>query len=233
MLNTPVVSQDEWIAARVELMKKEKQLTRARDELSRARRELPRVKVDKEYVFQTDGGERTLPQLFEGRSQLIVYHFMFGPEWDAGCPSCSFWCDSYNGTPIHLANRDTTFTLCSRAQLDKVQAYRKRMGWELHWVSSYGSDFNFDFGVSFTPEQEAEGAVYNFAFQKNVEEELPGITVFARVGSDVYRTYSAYSRGIDVLNVTYQLLDLTPKGRDEDNLPFPAAWLRRHDEYDS
>ena len=233
MLNTPIVSPDEWRAARLELLKKEKEFTRARDELSRARRALPRVKIDKQYAFQTDDGERTLVQLFDGRSQLVMYHFMFGPDWEAGCPSCSFWTDSYNGAGIHLAHRDTTFTLCSRAPLDKLQAYKKRMGWDLPWVSSFGSDFNYDFGVSFTPEQQANVGDYNFGTQSQVEEELPGISVFFEDGGDVYRTYSAYARGIDALNITYQLLDVTPKGRDEDGLPFAAAWLRRHDEYDS
>jgi predicted dithiol-disulfide oxidoreductase (DUF899 family) len=232
-MDTPVVSRDVWLAARLDLLGKERALTHARDDLSRARRALPRVQIDKEYVFDTEGGKRTLAELFDGRSQLLMYHFMYGPDWDEGCPSCSFWTDGFNGTAVHLAHRDVTFLLSSRAPLTKLLAYRQRMGWDLPWVSSNGSDFNFDFGVSFTPEQQEGGSLYNFAPAEHPEEELPGISAFQiDDAGTVFHTYSAYARGIDTVNETYQLLDLVPKGRDEDALPFPAAWLRRHDQYD-
>jgi predicted dithiol-disulfide oxidoreductase (DUF899 family) len=233
-MDTPVVSRDEWLSARLDLLEKERALTHARDDLARARRALPRVRVATDYVFDTVAGPRTLFELFDGRSQLLMYHFMFGPDWDEGCPSCSFWTDGYNGTAVHLAHRDVTFLLASRAPLDKLQAYRKRMGWDLvDWVSSGGSSFNFDIGVSFTPEEQRDGATYNYAHAEHPEEELPGMSVFETDGSGaVFHTYSCYSRGIDALNLSYQLLDLVPKGRDEQDLPFPAAWLRRHDQYD-
>jgi predicted dithiol-disulfide oxidoreductase (DUF899 family) len=214
-------------------LEQEKSLTRARDELSRQRRQLPRVLVDKDYQFQTEHGTRTLAELFDGHGQLVVYHFMFGPEWEEGCPSCSFWTDGFSGIGVHLAHRDTSFVLVSRAPLAKLHAYQQRLGWDVNWVSSLGSDFNVDFNVSATPEQQRDGGIYNFAPAEHLEEELPGVSVFQiDAAGAVYHTYSAYSRGIDALNVTYQLLDLTPKGRDEDNLPWPVAWLRRNDSYD-
>ena len=233
MPNHPVVSQPEWIAARKELLAKEKELTRLRDELSRQRRELPWVKVQKPYMFEGSDGPRSLNELFAGRSQLIVYHFMYGPDWNEGCPSCSFWADNFEGIPIHLAHRDATLVAISRAKYEKLAAYRRRMGWTFPWYSSYGSDFNFDFQVSYTPEQVASGnAEYNYR-QTKVPAELPGISVYYRDGTgDVYHTYSTYARGLDMLNGAYHYMDLLPKGRDEAELPRTMAWLRRHDQYD-
>lgn len=228
-----VGTRAEWRAKRVELLAREKDLSRLRDELSAARRELPWVPVEEDYVFQTTEGDRTLSELFGDRSQLLVYHFMFGPDWDEGCPSCSFWMDCLDGTPVHLAHRDVAFVAVSRAPLDRLQAYRRRMGWRFPWVSSLGNRFNFDYGVSFTDEQRRDGADYNFRFVARPNDELPGVSVFAKDASGaVFHTYSSYSRGLDVLNGCYQLLDLVPKGRDEAELPHPAAWLRRHDAYD-
>ena len=210
-MSTPVVSREEWLKARLALLAREKELTQAREEVSRQRRELPRVRIEKEYVFDTDRGSRTLAELFDGRSQLIVYHFMFGPDDAAGCPSCSFWADSYDGTPVHLAHRDTTFVLASRAPLAALQAYKRRMGWDLEWASTFGSDFNFDFGASFTPEQQRDGAEYNFAPMDHPMPDREGLSVFSMDASGaVYHTYSTYARGIDPLNTAYQLLDLTP-----------------------
>ena len=228
-----IATREQWRAKRVELLAKEKELSRVRDELSRERRELPWVAVEEEYVFQTTEGDRTLAELFGTRSQLLVYHFMYGPDWDAGCPSCSFWMDSFDGTAVHLANRDVELVVVSRAPLDVLQAYRKRMDWSFRWVSSAGSRFNHDYRVSFTDDERRDGAEYNFAFVPKPNDELPGVSVFAKdAAGAVHHTYSSYSRGLDVLNCTYQLLDLVPKGRDEDELPHPAAWLRRHDEYE-
>jgi predicted dithiol-disulfide oxidoreductase (DUF899 family) len=231
-MSTPVVSRDEWTKARLELLAKEKEFTQAREELIRQRRAMPREVMDKEYAFDTDDGPRTLSELFDGRSQLIVYHFMFGPDDEAGCPHCSFWADSYDGTPIHLAHRDTTFVLASRAPLPALQAYKKRMGWDLAWVSSFGSDFNFDMGVSFTPEEQRDHATYNYALMEHPMADREGLSVFCKdAGGAVYHTYSTYARGIDALNTAYQLLDLTPKGRDEEGFDMPQEWVRRHDEY--
>jgi predicted dithiol-disulfide oxidoreductase (DUF899 family) len=229
----PVVSRQEWIAARKELLAKEKQLTRQRDELTRQRRDLPWVKVEKQYTFEGPQGARSLNELFAGRSQLIVYHFMYGPDWKEGCPSCSFWADNFEGIPVHLAHRDATLVAVSRAPYQKLAAYRRRMGWTFPWYSSHGSDFNFDFQVSYTPEQvESGGAEHNYTHMK-VIEELPGISVFYRgAGDDVYHTYSTYQRGLDMLNGAYHYMDLLPKGRDEEGLPWTMAWLRRHDQYD-
>jgi predicted dithiol-disulfide oxidoreductase (DUF899 family) len=231
-VSTEVVSRAEWLAARLELLEKEKELTRARDEVNQRRRALPRVRVEKEYVFDTERGTRTLADLFDDRSQLIVYHFMFGPDETEGCPHCSFWADSYNGTAVHLEHRDTKFVLASRAPLLALHAYKKRMGWELDWVSSQGTDFNFDFGVSFTPEQQRHGATYNFAPVDHPMPDREGLSVFSLEDGVVYHTYSTYARGIDGLNVAYQLLDLTPKGRDEQDLEMPQAWVRRRDRYE-
>jgi len=228
-----IATREQWRAKRVELLAKEKDLSRIRDELSRERRALPWVPVDEEYVFQTTDGDRTLAELFGPRDQLLVYHFMFGPDWDEGCPSCSFWMDGFDGTQVHLAHRDVELVVVSRAPLDRLQAYRERMGWGFRWVSSLGNRFNFDYGVSFGEDERRDGAEYNFAFAAHPGEELPGVSVFAKdAAGAVFHTYSSYSRGLDVLNTCYQLLDLVPKGRDEANLPHPAAWLRRHDAYD-
>jgi len=228
-----VVSRREWLAARQELLAKEKELTHARDEVSRLRRELPWVKVEKRYEFEGPNGKESLGDLFEGRSQLLLYHFMFGPDWKEGCPSCSFWADNYEGTIVHLNHRDVTFVVVSRAPLDKLEAYRERMGWRFKWVSSLGSDFNRDYQVSFTPQEMAKGEMlYNYRLTKFPSEEAPGISVFYRDAGGVFHTYSCYSRGLDMLNGAYHHLDLVPKGRDEEGLPYSMAWLRRHDSYD-
>ena len=229
-----IATPEQWRAKRVELLAKEKDLSRVRDALSRERRELPWVPVEEEYVFQTTDGDRTLSELFGPRSQLLLYHFMFGPDWDEGCPSCSFWMDSFDGTQVHLAHRDVELVVVSRAPLERLQAYRGRMGWGFRWVSSLGNRFNFDYGVSFTEDERRDGAEYNFAFTAHPGDELPGVSVFAKdAAGTVFHTYSSYSRGLDVLNACYQLLDLVPKGRDEADLPHPAVWLRRHDAYDN
>jgi predicted dithiol-disulfide oxidoreductase (DUF899 family) len=229
-MTTPrIVSHEEWLKARKAFLAKEKEFTRARDDLARQRRELPWVKVEKPYTFDATEGRLTLADLFGGKGQLLVYHFMFGPDWTEGCPSCSFWADNYNGVDIHLAHRDTALVAVSRAPLAKIDAYKTRMGWTFRWVSSAGSDFNFDHGASFKPGE--QGLQYNFGTIKPYGEETPGISVFRR-GDDgaIYHTYSTYARGLDVVNGTYHLLDLTSKGRDEDP-EHPMAWVKRHDRY--
>jgi len=229
-----VVSRDEWIAARKELLKKEKELTRQRDELSRRRRDLPWVKVEKDYLFDSLQGKVMLEDLFDGRSQLIVYHFMFHPDWREGCPSCSFVVDHLDGTIPHLAARDASLLIVSRTPLDKIEAFKKRMGWRFRWVSSFGSDFNYDYHVSFAPEQKTTGKVdYNYVMGRFPSAEAPGLSVFYKDSQtgEIFHTYSAYARGLDPLIVTYALLDLVPKGRDEDALEFPMGWLRHHDRY--
>jgi predicted dithiol-disulfide oxidoreductase (DUF899 family) len=233
MQNHRVATRAEWIDARKELLAEEKAFTRLRDELSRRRRDLPWVLVDKQYLFEGADSKETLPQLFDGRSQLIVYHFMFDPSWEAGCKSCSFWADNYNGIIVHLNHRDVSLVAVSKAPLDKLAAYKKRMGWGFKWVSSTGTDFNRDYHVSHTPEELAQGeAYYNYTRQKPYASEAPGISVFFKDPSGaVFHVYSCYARGLDMLNGAYHLLDLVPKGRDEDSLPFHSAWLRRHDEY--
>ena len=228
----PVVSQDAWLDARARLLAKEKEFTRLRDELSRARRELPWEAVQKNYFFDGPDGKQALTDLFEGRSQLIVYHFMFDPTWEAGCPHCSRWADNFNASIVHLNQRDVTMIAVSRAPYDKLAAYKRRMGWSFKWVSSVANDFNFDYHVSFTPdEQTSQRAFYNFAIQNPGSSEREGVSVFYRNPTgQVFHTYSAYARGIDMLNSDYHYLDLTPKGRDEGGRgPF---WVRRHDEYD-
>ena len=232
-LTGKVVSSAEWLAARKEFLAKEKEFTRLRDELSRKRRELPWEKVEKNYVFEGPDGKETLADLFNRRTQLIVYHFMFGPGWKEGCPSCSFLADSFDGASLHLAQRDTTFAVVSRATLAEIQAFKKRMGWQFKWVSSFGTDFNYDFHVSFSKEEFASGhAYYNYAEAGFPSEEGPGASVFYR-GQDgeIFHTYSAYARGLDILLPTYNFLDMTAKGRDEDSLPYPMAWIRHHDRY--
>ena len=227
-----VVSAQEWLAARKELLAKEKEFTRLRDQVSALRRELPWEAVTREYLFEGPDGRQTLPQLFAGRSQLIVYHFMFAPDWDAGCPHCSHWADNFNGGIVHLNHRDVTMIAVSRAPYARLAAYHERMGWSFKWVSSLGSDFNFDYRVSFTAQElEAHRAFYNYAWQDPGVAEREGVSVFFKDGQErVFHTYSAYARGIDILNTDYNLLDLTPRGRDEAGRgPF---WVRRHDEYD-
>jgi predicted dithiol-disulfide oxidoreductase (DUF899 family) len=228
-----VVSRDEWIAARTAFLVKEKEFTKARDRLSAERRELPWVEVDKTYVFDGPNGKETLADLFAGSSQLIVYHFMFGPDWEEGCPSCSFWADNYNGITIHLKHRDVQLVAISRAPIAKLEAYRKRMGWSFKWVSSFSNDFNRDYHVSFTPEEQKD-AYYNFERRGFGTSEAPGISVFYKdENGRIYHAYSCYARGLDAVNGTYQLLDLVPKGRDEAGLPYTMAWVRRHDRYDT
>jgi predicted dithiol-disulfide oxidoreductase (DUF899 family) len=228
-----IVGNAEWLVARRELLRKEKAFTRARDELSAARRALPWERVAKNYAFETPRGRASLSDLFDGRRQLIVYHFMLGPDWEEGCKSCSFWVDNFNGIDVHLKHRDVTLLAVSQAPLAKIEAYRRRMGWSIAWASSFGSDFNFDYKVSFRPEDVAAGkAFYNYAPTKTTMSELPGISVFFRdEAGTVFHTYSCYSRGLDMLNGAYHYLDLVPKGRDEAGLPSTMSWLRRHDQY--
>ncbi len=229
-----VVSREKWIEARRAHLAKEKQLTRKRDELARERRELPWVRVEKDYVFDAPQGQLSLADLFDGHSQLIVYHFMFGPGWNEGCPSCSFVVDHIDGAVPHLAARDVTLTMVSRAPLAKIEAFKERMGWHCNWVSSFGSDFNYDYHASFTPEQKARGSVdYNYTMQEFPSDEAPGASVFVKdpASSEIFHTYSVYARGLDPLVGTYTLLDLVPKGRDEDQLSFSMEWLRHHDRY--
>jgi predicted dithiol-disulfide oxidoreductase (DUF899 family) len=229
---TTITERDEWLCARRELLEREKELTRLRDELAQRRRALPWVRVEKEYRFEAVDGTRTLAELFDGRSQLIVYHFMFGPDWTEGCSRCSFWADNFDGALAHLGQRDVTMICASRAPLEALEAYKRRMGWSFPWVSSAGTDFNVDFGVSFTPEQQISGAQYNFRHTDHLGEERPGLSVFTLRDGVVYHTYACYARGLDAINGAYQLLDLTPKGRDEDDLPATMAWVRRHDAYE-
>jgi predicted dithiol-disulfide oxidoreductase (DUF899 family) len=231
-MRNQVVSHEEWRKARLELLAAEKEFTHQRDALTRRRMAMPWERVDKSYQFEGPNGALSLAELFDGRSQLIVYHFMLGPDWEEGCKSCSFWADSFDGIPIHLQHRDVTFTAVSRAPLAKIEAYKKRMGWSFPWVSSYGSDFNYDFHVSFKQEQLAAGKVdYNYGLDEGYEE-LPGVSVFYRnERGEVFHTYSCYARGIDAVNGAYQFLDLVPKGRDEDGLEDSMAWVRRHDQY--
>lgn len=227
-----VVGQQEWIAARQELLKKEKGLTRQRDEISRLRRELPWAKVDKVYVFEDENDNRTLAELFDGRSQLIVYHFMFAPDWDEGCDGCSFICDHVDAARQHFEHHDVSFVAVSRGPIDKLQAFKKRMGWTFKWVSSLESDFNFDYNVSYTRDELDGGPVFhNYKLQKLQGEEQPGISVFYKdENGDIYHTYSSYERGGDLLIGAYNWIDLTPKGRNEASA---MDWVRLHDEYSS
>jgi predicted dithiol-disulfide oxidoreductase (DUF899 family) len=249
MTNHKTGKREEWLAARLELLKAEKELTRLSDELAQRRQELPWVRIDKDYSFETDEGKASLADLFRGRSQLLVYHFMFGPDYKAGCPSCSAIADGFNGIEVHLANHDVMLWATSRAPLAKLQAYKNRMGWTFPWASSFGSDFNADFAASFTEKQQREGGIeYNYEREEPWEgagegattfaamsgtdpatytRERPGVSAFALEDGVVYHTYSAYSRGVDGLWGMYQWLDRAPKGRNE-----TGVWWRRHDEYD-
>jgi predicted dithiol-disulfide oxidoreductase (DUF899 family) len=226
-----VVSQDDWLIARRNLLKAEKELTRHRDRVARDRLALPWLRVDKDYLFDTLDGPRGLDELFDGRSQLLVQHLMFGPGWKEACKSCSFMADHTDGMNLHLAHHDVTMIAVSRAPLADIERYRKRMGWKFTWVSSLGSDFNYDFRVSFTPEELATGKIdYNFGESSMAEEELPGVSAFFRdEASQVFRTYSTYFRGVEVMMGTYNMLDLAPKGRNENG---PMDWVRRHDRYE-
>jgi predicted dithiol-disulfide oxidoreductase (DUF899 family) len=233
-MNHSVVSRDQWLAQRRALLAREKELTRLRDQIARERRALPWVHVEKNYVFDAPEGRRTLAELFEGRRQLLVQHFMFGPGWEQGCPSCSFMADHTDGMNVHLAHRDVTLLAVSRAPLAEIERFRRRMGWQFRWVSSHGSDFNHDFGVSFTPEEMAKGEVdYNYGMRPFPSEEAPGISVFYKDDArEVFHTYSTYGRGVEVMMGAYNLLDLTPKGRDERDVPYKMEWVRHHDRYD-
>ena len=224
-----VVGHDAWIEARKELLAKEKEFTRARDEVTKRRQALPWEAVEKEYVFDGPGGKETLAELFDGRSQLLVYHFMFDPEDDVGCPVCSFWADNFDPVVLHLEARDVTMIAISRAPFAKIAPYKERMGWSFKWVSSFENDFNYDYDVSFRPEQQDE-TVFNYETLAPRNPDREGLSVFAQAdGGNVFHTYSAYARGIDLVNTAYNYLDLVPKGRDEDGRgPF---WVRRHDEY--
>ncbi len=249
----PTGTREEWLAARIELLKAEKELTRRDDELTRQRMALPWVRIDKTYRFDTDEGSAALADLFQGRSQLLVYHFMFGPDWSAGCPSCSMIADGFNGSVVHLANHDVMLWAVSRAPLPKLRAYKRRMGWTFPWASSFGSDFNFDFNISFTEEQQREGNVeYNYGRGGHVMDaaqvspvlarfaascgtdaptfsrDRPGMSAFVLEDGVVYHTYSAYARGVDAIWSTYRWLDRAPKGRNQTAGP----WWRRHDEYE-
>jgi predicted dithiol-disulfide oxidoreductase (DUF899 family) len=227
-----IVSQKDWLSARKELLKKEKAATHARDALSAERRKPPWVKVEKNYVFDTPAGKKTLSDLFNDRHQLFIYHFMFGPDWKEGCPSCSFLSDHLDGAVPHLGARDVTLTMVSRAPLDKIASFKKRMGWRFNWVSSYGTDFNRDFHVSFRPD-EAKGKVdYNYTLQEFPSQEAPGLSVFFKdENGEVFHTYSTYGRGLDPLVGAYVVLDMVPKGRGEDHLNFTMEWVRYHDRY--
>ena len=231
---TEIVSEAEWLVARKDLLTREKEFTRQRDALDAARRELPMVKVEKEYLFNGPDGKETLADLFEGRSQLIVYHFMFGPGWEEGCKSCSYLADHFDGANWHLPHRDVTLVVVSRAPLSEFASYKKRMGWRFKWVSSHGSDFNFDYHASFTKEEEKKNKVYyNYTEGEFVSDELPGLSVFYKdKDGDIFHTYSTYARGLDILVGTYNFLDLVPKGRDEDP-ESTMSWVRRHDEYEA
>jgi len=229
-----IVSREQWLEARKAHLAREKELTHLRDQISRERRELPWVKVDKNYVFDTPSGKKSLADLFDGRSQLVVYHFMFGPGWKEGCPNCSYLMDHVDGMLPHLNARDVTFTAISRAPLAQIEEFKWRLGWKFPWASSNGNDFNYDYHVSFTKEERALGKVnYNYGMTEFPSEEGPGVSVFYKdENGDIFHTYSAYARGLDILVGTYNLLDLTPKGRDEAELPHTMAWVRHHDRYE-
>ncbi|WP_437910813.1 DUF899 domain-containing protein [Sorangium sp. So ce327] len=232
MSRAKIASREEWLAARLALLEREKEHDRRRDALSAARRELPWVRVDKAYVFDAPSGKLTLRELFGERRQLLVYHFMFAPSWDEGCKSCSYVADNIQGGHVHLAARDTAYCAVSRAPLARIEAFKGRMGWTFPWVSSGETDFNYDYHVSFREEERARGDMeYNFKKASSPFPEAPGLSVFAREGDEVFHTYSTYARGLDVLIGTYNYLDLTPLGRDEAALPYTMAWVRHHDRY--
>jgi len=233
MNNHEVASAEEWLAARKALLEKEKEFSRLRDKLTRERAALPWRAVHKEYVFEGPAGKETLADLFEDRSQLLVYHFMFGPDWEDGCKSCSLLADHYAPAIVHLNQRDVSFVTVSRAPLEKLEAFKKRMGWQFKWVSSLGNDFNWDFHVSFTDEEQERGkCYYNYTETSFPASEGPGISAFYK-GDDgqVLHTYSSFARGLDMLIGAYNLLDIAPKGRDEDNLAYTMEWVRHHDRY--
>ena len=228
-----IVSRDEWVNARRALLAREKAFQKERDELSRERRELPWERVEKSYVFEGPSGRETLPDLFAGRSQLIVYHFMFAPESDVGCRGCSFWADNYNGVIPHLNQRDVSLVAISRAPLQKLLAFEKRLGWSFKWVSSEKNDFNYDYNVSFRPDEVSGGkAMYNYSRYEGQSPDMPGMSVFYKDTSGaIFHTYSTYARGLDPMNVVFQMLDLVPRGRDEAGLAHPMAWVKLRDLY--
>jgi predicted dithiol-disulfide oxidoreductase (DUF899 family) len=229
-----IVSRDEWLTQRKRFLEREKEFDHQRDALSAARRELPCVRVEKDYAFIGPEGRVTLRDLFGGRRQLVVYHFMFDPSWEAGCKSCSLLADTFDGASRHLPARDTAFAAVSRAPLAKLEAFKKRMGWGFRWVSSAETDFNYDFGVSFRPEDRVGGEVeYNYKRQAFSMAEAPGASVFLREGDAVLHTYSTFARGLDLLIGSYNFLDLTPLGRDEGGLPYTMSWVRHHDKYET
>lgn len=229
-----VVSRDAWVAARKELLAREKELTRMRDRIARERRALPWVRIEKDYAFDTHEGRRTIGQLFEGRRQLLVQHFMLAPGWTQGCRSCSYMADHIDGMTVHLQARDVTMIAVSRAPLAEIERFKERMGWRFRWVSSHGSDFNYDFGVSFTPEQVATGNIgYNYGTSPHCYEELPGISVFYKDDAgEILHTYSTYGRGVEVMMGTYKMLDLVPNGREERDVENKMEWVRLHDSYE-
>ncbi|HVJ42054.1 MAG TPA: thioredoxin family protein [Dongiaceae bacterium] len=233
MTDHRIVSRQEWLASRRQLLAKEKAFIRERDALSEARRDLPWVKITKDYLFDTPAGRQSLSDLFAAHSQLVIYHFMFAPDWEDGCKSCSFWADNFNGLQPHLGARDVTMLAVSRAPLAKLQAAAKRYGWTFPWVSSGDGDFNYDFQVSMRPEELASGkAVYNYAPFAMQMTDMPGISVFFKdADGSIYHTYSTYGRGLDMMNAAYQYLDLVPKGRDEAGLPHTMSWVRHRDQY--
>jgi predicted dithiol-disulfide oxidoreductase (DUF899 family) len=235
MIKHHIVSHEQWIEARKRFLAKEKDFTHLRDELSRERQALPWERVEKKYVFESEKGKETLADLFEKHSQLIVYHFMFDPEWELGCRSCSFWADNFDGIIPHLHQRDISMVAVSRAPLHKLQEQARKFGWKFKWVSSFGSDFNFDYAVSFSPDARKRGeALYNYGTQKIEQSpEMPGVSAFIKSDGEIYHTYSTYSRGIDMLNAAYQFLDIAPKGRDEDGLSFPMEWVKHHIAYEN
>jgi predicted dithiol-disulfide oxidoreductase (DUF899 family) len=228
-----VVSHEEWVKARTELLAEEKEITRRRDILSQRRRDLPWVRVEKDYVFDGPNGRETLAQLFGPCRQLVIYHFMFDPGWGVGCKSCSWWADNFERNVVHLTNRDVTLIAVSRAPLGKLEAFKRRMSWNFKWVSSEGSDFNYDFNVSFTADEQVKGeAYYNYAVRHFAASERPGISVFYKDRSGaVFHTYSCYGRGLDMLNAGYHYLDLVTHGRDEEGLPYNQSWVRHRDSY--
>jgi predicted dithiol-disulfide oxidoreductase (DUF899 family) len=236
--NTPdhrVVSRDAWLTERKALLTREKELTRLSDEISRERRALPWVRISKEYVFDTSEGRRTLAELFDGRRQLLVQHFMLSPGAEQGCRGCSYMADHVDGMSVHLAHRDVTFVAISRATLPEIERFRQRMGWQFKWVSSHGSDFNYDFGVTFTPEQVAKGTLpYNYGTWPYANEDWPGVSTFYKdAAGDVFHTYSTYGRGVEVMMGTYRMLDLMPKGRGERDVAHKMEWVRHHDRYET
>jgi predicted dithiol-disulfide oxidoreductase (DUF899 family) len=233
-VNHAVVSNERWIAARKTLLAHEKELMRLHDQIARERRALPWERIEKDYLFDTPAGRRPLADLFEGRRQLLVQHFMFGPGWAQGCPSCSYMADHTDGMNVHLAQRDITMVAVSRATLAEIERFRQRMGWRFKWVSSYGSDFNHDFGVSFKPEERVRGEVaYNYHMTPFPADEAPGVSVFYKGDAgEIFHTYSTYGRGVEVMMGAYPMMDLTPQGRGERDVPNKMEWVRHHDRYD-